>query len=550
MKLDAEVNNRKNLPCCMDDKKITSQNPSFIERVNFISRLNTEGYKEVNFAIKTCEFYNREQPELNQLPYSQPVEKIVLPYKYHEKTTLTQECQEHCLLLHAPPILNDSTTIKNDSFINTKQDNSLMLVNKTNIPEVKSTNNFRLNRSANKFSNFIFEIKSIQEKSTRYLKNKFKKNNNEELCVTFERGKAKITDNATIARKNLMKQHEKANDAKTTSDIIYTIQQEKSDLYNEYKILLNEISLVESKANKLIIKDKNTKNNVLFQCYSQFKQLNIIDILDLPRSSFEKYKKIENIFNQMKSTIRRLENYINESTINKQLTWDDNDLNWNNPLNQSENIQITEFVKHNYSQETMNDTIRIINNSDSDIISEDAKIVLNEFFNDNHQNSNINFYSSNESINSTSSGYYSEFTDDSEYSSKESTYKKIIINDVTQNNDELKNKNLENIEKAHKKTHNSVKQKEKKYQCNGEIHQTITSMLRAKYNSNKYQFSLNENSPEIISNHGKINIKKLDAILEKAQITIRDINNLGKEIATEEARSAKIKKQLISLEVK
>ncbi|MBI6189881.1 hypothetical protein JEP98_12010 [Providencia rettgeri] len=230
-----------------------------------------------------------------------------------------------------------------------------------------------------------------------------------------------------------MKQHENINDAKATNNVFYTVQQENSDLYNSYKILLNEVSLVESKAKELIIKDKKTKNNEPFQYYKKFKQLNIIDILDFTKSPAEKHKKIENIFNKMKSTIRRLENYIDESTINKQLTWDDNDLNWNNSLNKSENTRIEEFVKHNYSQEMINNAIRIINKSGSDIISEDTKKIFNEFFSDNHQNSSISFYSSNESINSNLSGYVSESSIDSGYSS-ENKKKETVVNLTTSEN--------------------------------------------------------------------------------------------------------------------
>lgn len=422
MTLDTKVNNQASIFININNKVIPYKKTSVIDNLNIIKPLSSESYNKINFAIQNSEFHESAQPVLNQLPYSPPVEKLLLPYTYHEDD-----------LVSSLDIFKNSIEIKNDSLISEKKDTELMPLNKISTTETKVFKDFRLNRSAGRFSNLILEIKSTYEKGIRYLKNILKKNNNEELCVKFESGKAKIIDKATIARQNLMKQHENINDAKATNNVFYTVQQENSDLYNSYKILLNEVSLVESKAKELIIKDKKTKNNEPFQYYKKFKQLNIIDILDFTKSPAEKHKKIENIFNQMKSTIRRLENYIDESTINKQLTWDDNDLNWNNSLNKSENTRIEEFVKHNYSQEMINNAIRIINKSGSDIISEDTKKIFNEFFSDNHQNSSISFYSSNESINSNLSGYVSESSIDSGYSS-ENKKKETVVNLTTSEN--------------------------------------------------------------------------------------------------------------------
>ncbi|EJD6047906.1 hypothetical protein ABN357_11310 [Providencia rettgeri] len=537
MTLDTKVNNQASIFININNKVIPYKKTSVIDNLNIIKPLSSESYNKINFAIQNSEFHESAQPVLNQLPYSPPVEKLLLPYTYHEDD-----------LVSSLDIFKNSIEIKNDSLISKKKDTELMPLNKISTTETKVFKDFRLNRSAGRFSNLILEIKSTHEKGIRYLKNILKKNNNEELCVKFESGKAKIIDKATIARQNLMKQHENINDAKATNNVFYTVQQENSELYNSYKILLNEVSLVESKAKELIIKDKKTKNNEPFQYYKKFKQLNIIDILDFTKSPAEKHKKIENIFNQMKSTIRRLENYIDESTINKQLTWDDNDLNWNNPLNQGEKTQIAEFVQHNYSQEMIDDTILIINKSGSDIISEDAKTVFNEFFNDNHQDSKINSYSSNESISSNSSGYFSEPTDDVEYSLKESTKKKIISNDVTQNNNDLKNKELENTEKRHKETHNQLKIKKNKHKFNGEIPQTKTTMLRKKHNRNKYQFPLNENSQNNTLDNKNSDTKNLGTKLKGVEETINDLEHLRIEIKKEEEHFAELKGQLENLQ--
>ncbi|MEQ5401534.1 hypothetical protein ABN303_12635 [Providencia rettgeri] len=350
MELNTQANNIKKSPSCMGNKKITSKNLSFTERVNFIRPVNTGGYKKVNFAIKTCEFYNREQPELNQLSYSQPVQKITLPYKHHEKTKLTQECQEHYLLLHAPPILNDSTTIKSDSFINKKKDNPLMPVHKTNVPEVKSINNFRLNRSANKLSKFIFEIKSIQEKSTRYLKNIFRKNNNEELCVKFENGEAKITDKATIARQELMKQHKEINHTEKENSAIDL----EWDYFEQEPTYLDNRSAVfpHQKNESLNFESNNTDefNDLITVLYSSDESLNSSGYhsdTSLPLRSSE-YSSTESLHQENDNLNPNIDLIINNPTKYYNLT----NFNSNNEIlkySSSESLHQKKYNKENFS---------------------------------------------------------------------------------------------------------------------------------------------------------------------------------------------------------
>ncbi|QPE17876.1 hypothetical protein IMQ36_01595 [Providencia rettgeri] len=302
MTLDTKVNNQASIFININNKVIPYKKTSVIDNLNIIKPLSSESYNKINFAIQNSEFHESAQPVLNQLPYSPPVEKLLLPYTYHEDD-----------LVSSLDIFKNSIEIKNDSLISEKKDTELMPLNKISTTETKFSKDFHLNRSASTLSNFIFKIKSIHEKSTRYLENKLKKNNNEELCVKFENGKAKITDEATIARKNLMKQHEKTNHAKATSDIIYTIQQEKSDLYNNYKILLDEMIRVESKINKLISGESKPEEEIqpLYQNHKQFEKLNIIDIIDFPISPNGKVRDINVIFNKMRATIEMLEDEYN-----------------------------------------------------------------------------------------------------------------------------------------------------------------------------------------------------------------------------------------------
>ncbi|MBQ0533704.1 hypothetical protein [Providencia huaxiensis] len=302
MTLDTKVNNQASIFININNKVIPYKKTSVIDNLNIIKPLSSESYNKINFAIQNSEFHESAQPVLNQLPYSPPVEKLLLPYTYHEDD-----------LVSSLDIFKNSIEIKNDSLISEKKDTELMPLNKISTTETKVFKDFRLNRSAGRFSNLILEIKSTHEKGIRYLKNILKKNNNEELCVKFENGKAKITDEATIARKNLMKQHEKTNYAKATSDIIYTIQQEKSDLYNNYKILLDEMIRVESKINKLISGESKPEEEIhpLYQNHKQFEKLNIIDIIDFPISPNGKVRDINVIFNKMRATIEMLEDEYN-----------------------------------------------------------------------------------------------------------------------------------------------------------------------------------------------------------------------------------------------
>ncbi|MBQ0269406.1 hypothetical protein [Providencia huaxiensis] len=272
-----------------------------------VSSLNITYQQHPNRSTSELVEFNKQLKCVKeQLELIKP-ENLLLPRDF-------KVCPENQDNIEIPrPHCNTNIEQKENSSMPIKQDTKLMSIDKINIPETKFSKDFHLNRSASTLSNFIFKIKSIHEKSTRYLENKLKKNNNEELCVKFENGKAKITDEATIARKNLMKQHEKTNHAKATSDIIYTIQQEKSDLYNNYKILLDEMIRVESKINKLISGESKPEEEIhpLYQNHKQFEKLNIIDIIDFPISPNGKVRDINVIFNKMRATIEMLEDEYN-----------------------------------------------------------------------------------------------------------------------------------------------------------------------------------------------------------------------------------------------
>ena len=183
--------------------------------------------------------------------------------------------------------------------------------------------------------------------------------------------------------------------------------------------------------------------------------------------------------------------------------------------------------------------------------------VVNELKNERdnfkgNQNSSINItvenniYKSNVSLSSNSSSYFSEITEESEYSSEEIT-KMHIENDhiTTQKNNELKNKKAENTEAPQKKTHSVVNSKKKTYQSNGKIYINRATILRDKHISKT--FNLNENPQKKILNDGKLNTKELDTSFEKIQKTLHDINVLGEQIVNEKAHSAMLKTELAKL---
>ncbi|MBI6189882.1 hypothetical protein JEP98_12015 [Providencia rettgeri] len=164
MTLDTKVNNQASIFININNKVIPYKKTSVIDNLNIIKPLSSESYNKINFAIQNSEFHESAQPVLNQLPYSPPVEKLLLPYTYHEDD-----------LVSSLDIFKNSIEIKNDSLISEKKDTELMPLNKISTTETKVFKDFRLNRSAGRFSNLILEIKSTHEKGIRYLKNILKK---------------------------------------------------------------------------------------------------------------------------------------------------------------------------------------------------------------------------------------------------------------------------------------------------------------------------------------------------------------------------------------
>lgn len=164
----------------MDNKKITSKNLSFIEGLNVIKPLNTGGYKKVNFAIKTCEFYKREQPELSQLPYSPPVEKLLLPYTYYQDD-----------LVSPSDIFENSITIEHDLPIKINLENTHMKITSTNAELINTNrknlliNDFGINKIKQFFYNSIEKIQSTGKIQALVVKNKLNPRKEDLYSVKF-----------------------------------------------------------------------------------------------------------------------------------------------------------------------------------------------------------------------------------------------------------------------------------------------------------------------------------------------------------------------------
>ncbi|EHZ6871612.1 hypothetical protein K6N86_001295 [Providencia rettgeri] len=407
--------------------------------------------------------------------------------------------QDQSLVSHYPHLFKNSikieknfTPVEDNSISHKTQEDLPMQTSKKNNVETSTFVDFHLNRSAGALSNFKYKIKSIHEKSIRKFGDVFKTNKKEELCVKFENGKAKIIDKANIARQDLMKQHEKTKEV-----------------------------------NKELFQDHN--------------QLNNIETLNSTEKSPEKNKECGNIFNKMESAISTLEDHFNESTTNKQLAWDNDGIDWYKAQDESLNTESSELVKQAYSQDIIDDATRIINKSDSDIISENAKTIFNEFFSDNHQNSSINFYSSNESINSNLSGYVSENSVDSGYSS-ENKKKETVVNLTTSEN-HTKSKITDNLDRKEK----SIIRKKKP---NIKIRHTEKSKARKQFISNGYKLSQSKEEQTIIPKNKIPKAKSLEYTLQDPQKTLEDIKNLMTEIVKEEAHISHLQSELSLLDNK
>ncbi|CAG9408258.1 hypothetical protein [Providencia alcalifaciens] len=493
-----------------DNKMITTSSLSNeIKKTNNISLCVSENnhlpnlnYQKKHFAVSTCHFEPSEQKEINLIKYSPPVEKIKLPYKYHEAI----EVNDHFLILKSPRIFNHFVSIKNEPFINEKQDAELMIIDKKSTPETNAFKEFNLKRSSNRFSNFILEIKSTHEKGIRYLKNIFKKNNNEKFFVTF---------------KNIIETQKKHEETIENNVITYQNTASTQKIENN----LNTLKSLKSNLDEQLKKIETDKENAI-------------------KADEERIKKEAESSMIQKNSISKIKNENKTKSSDTEFEFND-ELDWDNDTSDlQDNLQkkITERLVKLAIPSTHQLDKLLVDKTDMKSINR----LLKDMDSLNERESKL--FSSNESLNSNSSGYFSETTGESGYSSEETT-KMHIKNDhiTTQKNNELKSKKAENTETPQKKTYFFVKPKKKTYQFDGKIYQTKTSMLRAKHNSEKYQFSLNENSPDIASNQGKPDTKKLDALLEKTQETLHGLNSLSEQIAKEEVHSAKIKIKLAKL---
>ncbi|MEQ4661314.1 hypothetical protein ABN067_07010 [Providencia rettgeri] len=407
--------------------------------------------------------------------------------------------QDQSLVSHYPHLFKNSikieknfTPVEDNSISHKTQEDLPMQTSKKNNVETSTFVDFHLNRSAGALSNFKYKIKSIHEKSIRKFGDVFKTNKKEELCVKFENGKAKIIDKANIARQDLMKQHEKTKEV-----------------------------------NKELFQDHN--------------QLNNIETLNSTEKSPEKNKECENIFDKMRSAIITLENNRDESTTNEQLAWDNDGIDWYNVPDENPNAVSSELLKQMYSQYIIDDTINIINNAKLKIIDADTKNELNYFLNSSSQSLSPDYHSSNESINSNLSGYISENSIDSGYSS-ENKKKEIEINLTTSEN-HAKSKKLDNSARKEKPIF-------RQSQSNPEIHHTKKSISRDKHILNKYNLSKNKKTQAIIHTDKTPRNKSIGNPLQDSQKTIEEMENLMTKMVKEKAHISHLQSKLSLLDSK
>ncbi|WPA92460.1 hypothetical protein QS795_001380 [Providencia zhijiangensis] len=469
---------------------------------NHLSNLH---YQKKHFAVLTCHFEPSEQKEINLIKYSPPVEKITLPYKYHEAI----EANGHFLILKSPRIFNHSVSIKNEPIINEKQDTELMLIDKTSATETNVFKEFNLKRSSNRFSNLILEIKSTHEKGIRYLKSIFNKNKNEKFCVTFKKG-------IEIPIK-----HEK-----TRSSEVITYQNTASTQKIE-----NNLSTLKSSQAKLaeqLKKIETDKENEI-------------------KAGEERIRKEAESSMIQKASISKIKDENKAKSSDTEFEFNE-ELEWNDDTN-----HIQDSLQKRITDRLVSLAIPSTRQLDKLLVDEtDMKSINRHLENMDSLNKIENqLYSSNESLNSNSSSHYSNNSSDSGYLSENTKAQKKIETGSTKLKDNNSNHATHNKnDKVLPRRNIKVKPTVRTYQFNGEIYQTKTSMLRAKHNSKKYQFPLNGNSPEIASNQGKPDTRKLDALLKKTQETLHSLNSLNslsEQISKEEVHSAQIKTKLAKL---
>lgn len=490
-----------------DNKMITTSSLSNeIKKTNNISsclpnnsRLSNLNYQKKHFAVSTCHFEPSEQREINLIKYSPPAEKITLPYKYHE----FDEANFHFFTLYQPHILNHQTSMENNLFISKQKETDMTLINKASDQQVNSFKDFKLNRSSSRFSNLILEIKSTHEKGVRYLKNIFNKNKNEKFCVAFK----KVIETPI--------KHEE-----TRASEVITYQNTASTQKVEHN--LNTLKSSQAKLAEQLEKIATDKENEI-------------------KADEERIRKEAELYMMQKTSISEIKD--ENKTKSSDIKFEFNDeLEWNDETN---NIQ--DSLQEKITDRLVSLVIPSTRQLDKLLVDKIDMKPINRLLNDmdSLNEREIKLSSSNESLNSNSSSHYSNCSSDSGYFSEDKKAQKKIETDATKMKDNNSNHATNNKnDKALPRKNIKVKPTVRTYQFDGKIYQTKTSMLRAKHNSEKYQFSLNGNSPEIISNQGKPDTKKLGALLEKTQETLNELNNLSGKIAKEEVKSADIKIKL------
>ncbi|MFD1093193.1 hypothetical protein [Providencia vermicola] len=467
MKLENKVNSQTSIISNINNKKKASS-PSVIDNLNIIKALNLGNYKKINFATQSCEFQKRSQPELSRLPYSPPVEKLLLPYTYYEDD-----------LVSPSDIFKNNITIENNSPTKIKLENMPMKTKNSNTKLINIDqkkfliNDFGINKIKQFFYNSIEKVQSTGKIQALVVKNKLHPRKEDLYSVKFY-NKNKMTEIQKTSKQNTESVNEEKN-----PPISFSGKDKKQ--FDQAKNLKDRIYELEEKI-----------------------------------SSHKNFNQLDDKFKYTKS----VQSLINECILS------------------SSNERDSKFSA---TIETMNGVINKLNDELSSLQKNEEKII--------NFASGKNMFNSNESLNSNSSGYFSETTNESSYSSDEAENQNIKNNNITNlKNNELENKKSKKAEVHHKKTHITVKPKKITYQFNGKIYINRATMLRDMHISKEYNFQLNENSKQKILNDKRPDTKNLDAKLKGAEKTLNDLGHLQVEIKKEEMRFTQLKNQLKDLE--
>lgn len=360
MKLEGKLNSQDSKISNINNKKKASA-PFFIDNLNIINRLNSENYKKINFATQSREFQKRAQPELNQLPYSPPVEKLLLPYTYHDDD-----------LVSPSDIFQNNITIENNSPTKIKLENTPMKTSNSNaelinIDRKKNLiSDFGINKIKQFFYNSIEKVQSTGKVQALVVKNKLNPRKEDIYNVKFYK------KNGVSEIQKANKQNAEAVNEEKNPPISFSGKDR--ELFNQAKNLKNKIHELEKKMsshkdfNKLDDKFKYTKSaqNLINECISSPSNKRDTKF----SATIETMNGVINKLNNQLSSLKENEEKVIKHTSGKNMFNSNESLNSNSSGYQSDNnssLGNSVCFSDDFPHQEKNKNIRLISENFSNL---------------------------------------------------------------------------------------------------------------------------------------------------------------------------------------